>query len=74
MLNFKDERLTADPGVVSSENGDPGSIRSDHYHHGMLHSLFMFSVFSNSPFRKTLSQRNKRLQAKGGGLKGSISR
>ena len=34
------------------ENGGPGSGRSDHYHHGMLHSLFMFSVFRSSPLQK----------------------
>ena len=44
--------------------GGPDSVRSDHYHHGMLHSLFMFSFSVTVHFRKTLSQKKEKTSNK----------
>ena len=49
-----------------TENGGPGSDRSDHYHHGMLHSLFMFSVFRSSPLQKMYEAKKTKGHNQGG--------
>ena len=49
-LNFvTNDSLT---GIFHTGNGRPDSGRSDHYRHGMLHSLFMFPFFRSSPLQK----------------------
>ena len=53
-------------GIFHTENGGPGSGRSDHYHHGMLYSLFMFSVFSTSPLQKECEAKKTKGCNKGG--------
>ena len=53
-------------GIFSTENGGPGSGRSDHYHHGMLHSLFIFSVFRSSPLQKECEAKKIKGYNKGG--------
>ena len=45
--------------------GRPGSGRSDHYHHGMLHSLFMFSISEVVHYRKSVKQRKPKAAIKG---------
>ena len=53
-------------GVFHTENGGRGSGRSDHYHRGMLHSLFMFSVFRSSPLQKECETKKTKGCNKGG--------
>ena len=49
-----------------SENEGPGSGRSNHYHPGMLHSLFMVSVFRSSPLQKEKEAKKTKGCNKGG--------
>ena len=48
-----------------TENGGPCSGRSDHYHHKMLHSLFIFSVFRSSPLQKKCDANKPKAAIKG---------
>ena len=53
-------------GIFHTENGGPGLGTSNHYHHGMLYSLFMFSFFSEVVhYRKSVKQRKPHAAIKG---------